>query len=784
MIDPDLSTDLSPSHDDVRARAKAFADRVIRPAIPALDAERRFPSEHVSLLGAEGFLSVHWPKEHGGAGLDTLAYALVLEELARASPAHAIVVSVHATLVGVPLLQFGTAAQKTEWLPRMARGEVLGAFAITEAEAGSDATALRTTARREGDGWVLNGEKVMVTNGGPCGLVLVFASTDPAAGAKGVTAFLVPADGPGVTRGPRDTTMGLNCADVRSLHFENVRVPDGARLGELGQGMKIALAALNAGRIGVAAQATGIAAEMVDRAVSYAGARKQFGQPLAHFGAIHEHLADMALERDIARLFTHEAAAARDRGEEFAALAARAKWTASEASVKAADHALQVHGGWGYLAATDLERYARDARATTLYEGTSEMQKLLVARAAVQAGGPVGEPRLSDDHNELRAMLRDLCATEFAPQAAGWDQEKIYPVEALAHLAELGFFGLLVPEEYGGVAYDPVAYAIVLEELARVSAALSIILSVHNSVCCWPIAKFGTEEQKRRFLPGLAAGKLGAFSLSEPGAGSDAGALRCTARRDGDHYVLNGTKNWVTNGAQADVIVLFARTGDASDGNKGITAFLVTPDLPGFSVGKHEDKMGLRASVTVELGLVDCRVPVANRLGEEGEGFRIAMSTLDGGRIGVGAQSLGIAAAAFAEALAYAKVRETFGKKLWEHQPVAFMLAEMERRVAGARALVWRAAHKRRDGTPHRIDASMAKLAASEAATYVAHRALQVHGGYGYVKEYPVERYYRDARVTEIYEGASEIQRMVIARELVAEAQAAVAATTKAITTS
>ena len=273
----------------------------------------------------------------------------------------------------------------------------------------------------------------------------------------------------------------------------------------------------------------------------------------------------------------------------------------------------------------------------------------------------------------------------------------------------------------------------------------------------------------------VTSGTLGAFSLSEPGAGSDAGALRCAARRDGDHYVLNGTKNWVTNGAFAGAIVLFARTGP-DEGNKGITAFIVTPDLPGFSVGKHEDKMGLRASVTTELALQDCRVPVANRLGDEGQGFKIAMSTLDGGRIGIAAQSLGIASASYEAGVRHARARETFGKKLHEHQPVAFMLAEMERRTAAARLLMLRAAWKRAEGKPHQIDASMAKLYASEAATYCAHRAIQVHGGYGYVKEYPVERYYRDARVTEIYEGASEIQRIVIARELVRQAEAAEAA--------
>jgi len=382
--------------------------------------------------------------------------------------------------------------------------------------------------------------------------------------------------------------------------------------------------------------------------------------------------------------------------------------------------------------------------------------------------------RLSEDHEQVRGMVRELCESEFAAQAASWDHDTVYPEKAMAHLAELGFFGMLVPEEYGGAAYDAVAYALTLEELARVSAGLSVMISVHNSVCCWPIARYGTEEQKKRFLPALATGMLGAFSLSEPGAGSDAGALQCSARRDGDAYVLNGTKNWVTNGAVAGAIVLFARTGDP--GNKGITAFVVTPGLPGFSVGKHEDKMGLRASVTTELALQDCRVPVANRLGDEGQGFKIAMSTLDGGRIGIAAQSLGIASASYEAGVRHARQRETFGKKLYEHQPVAFMLAEMERRTAAARLLMLRAAWKRAEGKPHQIDASMAKLYASEAATYCAHRAIQVHGGYGYVKEYPVERYYRDARVTEIYEGASEIQRIVIARELVRQAEAAEAA--------
>jgi len=389
--------------------------------------------------------------------------------------------------------------------------------------------------------------------------------------------------------------------------------------------------------------------------------------------------------------------------------------------------------------------------------------------------------RPTDDHAQVRAMVRELCETEFAPHAAQWDQAAEYPAAAMAQLAELGFYGLLVPEELGGAGYDAVLYAIALEELARVSAALSVMISVHNSVCAWPIVKFGSAEQKARFLPRLTGGTLGAFSLSEPDAGSDAAALTCTARQDGDAYVLNGTKNWVTNGAHAGVILLFARTGPEK-GPAGISAFLVTPDLTGFHVGKHEDKMGIRGSVTTELALTDCRVPAANVLGAPGEGYRIAMSTLDGGRVGIAAQALGIARASFEAGVKHARTRTTFGKKLYEHQPVAFMIAEMDKRVAAASLLVARASWRRAEGLPHTIEASMAKLYASEAATFCAHGAVQIHGGYGYVKEYPVERYYRDARITEIYEGASEIQRIVIARELMRQAEAAEAAHTQEAT--
>ena len=375
---------------------------------------------------------------------------------------------------------------------------------------------------------------------------------------------------------------------------------------------------------------------------------------------------------------------------------------------------------------------------------------------------------LTDEQRLIRDAVRELCAREFAEESAEWDRNGAVPREAVARLAEQGFLGMAIPEVWGGVGYDTRTIALVLEEIARVSAALAIMIAVHNSVGALPVFRFGTDEQRHRFLPRLVSRELGAFSLSEPGAGSDAGAIEATASRSGDHYVLNGSKNWVTNGAQAGVYLIFART-DRAAGNRGLSAFIVETGAPGLAVGKPEDKMGLRGSDTVSLSLDNLRVPVDQRLGDEGEGFKIAMSMLDAGRIGVAAQALGVLNAAYDEAVTYAQQRRAFGQPIAKIQAIQFKLAEMERRSQCARLLIWRAAWLKDSDQPYGRAASMAKLYASEAATWVAHQAIQIHGGYGYVKEYAVERYYRDARVMEIYEGTSEIQRLVIARSLLKE---------------
>jgi len=371
---------------------------------------------------------------------------------------------------------------------------------------------------------------------------------------------------------------------------------------------------------------------------------------------------------------------------------------------------------------------------------------------------------LTEDQALIRDTVRELCEREFAPQAANWDRDDAVPPAAIAKIAEIGLLGMNVPEEWGGLGYDSRTVSMVIEEIARVSPSLAIMVSVHNSVGAYPIYAFGTDEQRRKYLPRLTSGAVGAFSLSEPDAGSDASALRTMARREGEHYVLTGEKNWVTNGHHTWTFLVMARTGEP--GPKGISAFIIENDQKGLTIGKSEDKMGLRGSDTVTLAFDGARVPASQRLGPEGEGFKIALKSLDAGRIGVASQALGVMTAAFHEAARYAQQRQAWGAPIAKLQAIQFKLAEMERRVQAARLLIQKAAWLKDTGQDFIRAASMAKLYATEAATWVTHQAIQVHGGYGYVKEYAVERYYRDARVMEIYEGTSEIQRLVIARSL------------------
>ena len=372
---------------------------------------------------------------------------------------------------------------------------------------------------------------------------------------------------------------------------------------------------------------------------------------------------------------------------------------------------------------------------------------------------------LTKEQLMIQKMARDFARKELAPLAAERDEKHLYPADSLKKMGELGLLGMLVAEQYGGEDMGAVSYALALSEIAAACASTAVIMSVHNSICCGSIEKFGSEEQKKQFLVPMAAGKIiGAFALTEPEAGSDAQSLSCRAVREGDHYTINGTKRFITSGKNGGVVIVLARTKET--GTDGITAFLMTHDMPGFTVDKVENKMGQCASDTVDLVFSNCKVPASRVLGKEGEGFTIAMSGLDAGRIGIAALSLGVAQAALDEAVKYAKQRKQFGQEIAQFQGLQWIMADMAMDVEAARLLVLNAAAIKERGENCTLAASMAKCFASEMVNRVTSQAIQIHGGYGYIKEYAVERFYRDARVLTIYEGTNQIQRHVIAREL------------------
>jgi len=375
--------------------------------------------------------------------------------------------------------------------------------------------------------------------------------------------------------------------------------------------------------------------------------------------------------------------------------------------------------------------------------------------------------QLTKEQEFVRKMVREFAVAEVEPLAAEIDKEHRFPVETVEKMAKYGLMGIPFPTEYGGAGGDNISYAITVEELARVCASTAVIVSAHTSLCCWPIYAYGNDEQKKKYLPDLCTGKkLGAFGLTEPNAGTDASGQQTRAELDGDEWVLNGAKCFITNGGYADVFIIMAMT-DKSQGTRGISAFIVEKGDPGFSIGKTEDKMGICASSTTELIFQNCRIPKDRLLGSLGKGFKIAMTTLDGGRIGIASQALGIAQGALDVTIEYMKQRKQFGKKLSQFQALTFVVAELATKIEAARLLIYKAAYNETAGLPYGVNAAMAKLFAAETAMEVTTKCVQLHGGYGYTKDYPVERMMRDAKITEIYEGTSEVQKMVISAAVI-----------------
>ncbi len=376
---------------------------------------------------------------------------------------------------------------------------------------------------------------------------------------------------------------------------------------------------------------------------------------------------------------------------------------------------------------------------------------------------------LTDEQKMIQETARDFANGVVRPKAKDIDQTGQYPADTVKKLAELGFMGMMIPSEYGGAGFDAISYVIAMEEIAAACASTAVIMSVNNSLVCDPLMKFGNEEQKKEYLTPLAKGeKLGCFALSEPNAGSDAARQQTTAVQDGDNFILNGTKNFITNGKEANIAIIFAMT-DKAKGHKGISAFIVPTDVKGFTISRLEHKLGIRASSTAQIMLEDMKLSKKNLLGNVGDGFKVAMSTLDGGRIGIAAQALGIARAAMEESVEFAKQREAFGQLIHNFEAIQWMVADMATRLDAARLLTLRAAYLKDKKTRFTKEAAMAKVFAAEAAMWITTKAIQIHGGYGYTTDYPVERHFRDAKITEIYEGTSEIQRLVIAANMFKE---------------
>lgn len=377
--------------------------------------------------------------------------------------------------------------------------------------------------------------------------------------------------------------------------------------------------------------------------------------------------------------------------------------------------------------------------------------------------------RPTQEHEFIRKTAREFADSEIKPGASERDLKAEFPTDIVKKLGELGFMGIAIPEEWGGAGAGHLAYVMALEEICRADAGVGVIMSVNNSLCCDPIYRFGNDAVREKYLKPMASGEiLGAYALTEPGAGSDAGSLTTSAVRDGDEYIINGSKAFISNGDSCDVMIVYVKTDPEAPRGKGISALLVEKGTPGFNVGKHEDKLGIRCSDCVAVSFEACRVPVENLLGEEGEGFRIALATLDVGRLGIAAQAVGIAQACLEESMAYSKERQQFGRPIADFQAIQWKIADMAMYIEAARLLTWQAAWLRDRGERHTLQSSMAKLLASETAVRAGLDAVQIHGGYGYIREYPVERFLRDAKITEIYEGTSEVQRLVIARNMLA----------------
>jgi alkylation response protein AidB-like acyl-CoA dehydrogenase len=762
---------LTDEQKQVVAAIRQFVEKEVRPAASALEHADRFPDELVALMKDLGLFGALIPEEFGGLGLTWATYAPIIEEISRGWASLALLLENHVTAALI-VAGHGTDEQKRRLLPRLAAGDPIAGLCLFEPNAGEDLEAIQTTARREGNRYVISGTKTLVTNGRRGACFLLLARTGQAG--EGTSCFIVERDGPGLRVADPIQMLGHRGTDTVLLSFEDFSISADNLVGGVeGRGLAQVNAALDAGLIQTAARAVGLSRAAFDDAIRYSQLRHTFGQPIAQHQAIQIKLADMGTALTASRLLTSRAAEKKDSGEPCDLEAGIAGLFASESAQEIAMESMRIHGGYGYIKEYPVERYYRDAPFLRIADGGSEARRLAIARQLLERyGGRRGALRSFDgeppERGKLLHTIRTFVERDIIPAAAKCDLSDDYPMEIVERLKELGLFGAVIPKEYGGLGLDSTTYAMIVEEICRGWMSVSGVLNTHL-IMASIVFRFGTEEQKRRFLPAMARGdKRGGLALTEASAGSDVQAISTVARREGDHYVVNGSKMFITNARHGNTFALLAKTDpNAAPPHKGMSCFIVEKGAPGFIVGRDLDKLGYRGLDTCEIHFEDFSVPKENLVGgKEGEGFKQVMAGLEVGRINIAARGVGVAQAAFEAALDYLRERPAAGRPMVHDPAILLKLAGIATTLEAARALTCWAAEKKDSGERCDLEAGMAKLFASEASYTVSLEAMSILGGDGYTTGCIVERCYRDAPLLIIGEGTNEIQRLLIARQL------------------
>lgn len=808
----------SPEHDELRRRIRAFVESEISPHVATWEARGEIPREIFRRMGERGLLGLRFPKEYGGGGGDHFTAVVMAEELARCGAGSLpMAVAVQTEMATPPILKFGTEEQKQRYLIPALRGEKIGALAITEPGAGSDVASLRTTAKREGDGYRISGSKTFITNGVAADFVLVVTRTDPGAGHRGFSLFLVDRGTPGFHVARKLDKVGMRASDTAELFFDNCRVPADALLGEEHRGFFHLMWELQGERLIAAVGAVAFAQLASDLAIDHATRREQFGRPIVTFQTIRHRLARMAAQVEAVRRFTYATVRRCDLGEYPVVEISMVKLAAARTACRVIDDALQVFGGHGFASDATIERLWRDARLYRIGAGTDEIMLEIIAKERfdkAERRAAVEPWPFSDEHGTFRRTVRSFVEREIVPHVEEWERGEAIPRALFQKMAEAGYLGIGCGEAYGGSDAGPLYEAIFHEEISRCgSGGVAAAVGAHAGVAARLIARLGTEEQKQRYLvPAIRGELIGALAVTEPGAGSDAAGIAASARRESvsssaepggqeaDAYVLSGTKTFVTNGASADFFVVAARTapdagprgisllivdrnaagrkgegGDAagrsavarstSEGNMaGMSA--VGMDRSGSVAVRRMSHLGWRASGTAELRFEASAVPASNLLGEVNRGFYHLMENAQWERLLVALQAVVTAEVALDQSVSYARARVQFERPLVEFQALRHRLAECAAETEVARALTYHVLWLYDQGEECVKEAAMAKLVATETACRVTDEALQIHGGYGYVMEYPIQRLWRDARLGRIGGGTSEIMAEVIADRL------------------